>query len=790
MKVLFCSSECAPLVKLGGLGDVSAALPRALKKLGVDVRVALPLYDTIDRHKYALEKKLEFTVSYDESDKPVSVYETFLPESEVLVLLFENEEYLSGGGEEAFTGLEGELRRFGFFGRAVVEWLTVQSCWKPDLLHLNDWHTGLIPQLIKDLPIPPATLLTIHNLSYQGIASLDLFSEVGLSITGSKVLSWDAADENVDFLLQGIAGADIITTVSPTYAQEIVTAEFGEGLNKVLQARAARIFGVLNGIDARSFDPETDEHIFKNYTASSWREGKRENKRGLQEKLGLPPEPETPLLAFIGRLEPKQKGLELIEGAWGKLKKEGLQFVILGTGDPEWEKKFALLAKKHPKKFAAEIQFDTALARQILAGADILLIPSKFEPCGLLQMMAMRYGAVPLVRRVGGLADSVTEENGFLFEKYEAKGLVREVKRALGVFSRPEEFAALVEKGMKADFSWGVSAQKYLELYRKALGYRFGVASPRVGEYRQDAISGEWVIVAGERKKRLGGIGLSEAAGKFTGCPFDEGNEQHTPPEVLRIGRGAPNGPGWEVRVIPNKFPILAGHEVIIHSPDHEKDIAELPLSQVEKIVQAYVFRSRHYDDKGLPYIYNNRGPESGASLTHPHSQLIIFEKIPEALAEELAGAEQYYQQHQNCSYCDLLRREAGGARAVFENEGFLVISPYAAQWPLELLMIPKKHRSNFSDIDENEITTLAEALQRITAVFREGYDDPSYNFWISSLSRKFAAGDSPVFYHWHLEFVPRLKKLGGVELGAQVMIYDRETPEQAAANLRELLRK
>ena len=188
------------MVKLGGLGDVSAALPRALKKLGVDVRVALPLYDTIDRKKYALEKKFEFTIPYDEEDKPVSVYETFLPESEVLVLLFENEEYLSGGGEEAFTGLEGELRRFGFFGCAVVGWLAGQDFWKPDLLHLNDWHTGIIPQLIKELPSPPATLLTVHNLSYQGIASLDLFSEVGLSVAGSKVLAWDAVDENIDFL--------------------------------------------------------------------------------------------------------------------------------------------------------------------------------------------------------------------------------------------------------------------------------------------------------------------------------------------------------------------------------------------------------------------------------------------------------------------------------------------------------------------------------------------------------------------------------------------------------------
>ena len=783
---------------------MAGALPKALKKLGVDVRIAIPLYGVIDRGKFPLEKISEFTVSYARKDNPVSVYQTTLPDSDVLVLLFENEEYLSGGGKDAFSGLPGEIRRFGFFDRAVTLWLKEFSHWQPDVIHLNDWHTGLIPHFAKkELDSSPAILFTIHNLSYQGMCDLDLFSETGLSIEASKVISWDAQDENVDFLLQGIAGADVINTVSPTYAREIMTPEFGEGLNEVLRSREARVFGVINGIDTDSFNPETDSEIFRNYDASNWKGGKAENKRGLQEKLGLPAKPDAPLISFISRLEPKQKGLDLIEKAWGKLKKEGLQFVILGVGDPEWEKKFAKLSEKNPEKFSAQIKFETALARQILAGSDMLLMPSKFEPCGLPQMMAMRYGTVPIVRAVGGLADTVKEgENGFVFEKYDAKELAKAVRRAITIFSHRDRsiplqerkdlrsWSELVQDGMKADFSWESSARKYLELYQKALEYRFGVPASKLGEYRKDEISGEWVIVSGERKRRPEDTGLAGVGRKLRGCPFDDGNEGQTPPEVLRIGRGSPNGPGWEVRVIPNKFPILPAHEIIIHSPDHEKDLADLPLEQVERVVQAYVFRSRHYDDKGLPYIFNNRGSAAGASLTHPHSQLIVFEKIPEAIAEELKGAQEYYDKQGNCPYCDLIKRNGDAEQVVWENSGFIVLVPLAAEWPYELLVVPKVHRENFADVNDSEILALTEVLRKICVVFKKEFNDPSYNFWIHSLSKKFAEGDSPVFYHWHLEFVPRLKKLGGIELGAEVMIYDQETPEAAAAKLRKFFER
>lgn len=796
MKVLFCASECAPIVKVGGLGDVAGALPKALRKLGLDIRVVIPLYGIVDRQKFPLNKVAEIKVPYARQDNIVVVYETILLGSDVPVFLLENNEYLSQGKHEAFAGLEAEIRRFGFFDRALGVWLRESPFWQPDLIHLNDWHTSLVPHFVKkELPNPPAFLLTIHNLAYQGLASLDLFSETDLSIESSRVISWDADDNNVDFLLQGIAEAEVITTVSPTYAREIMTEEFGEGLSGVLRAREARVFGIINGIDD-SFNPATDPEIFKRYDVSSWEEGKAVNKRRLQEELGLPLQPETPVLAFIGRLEPIQKGLDLIEKAWGKLVREDVQLIVLGMGDLEWEGRFRKLGERFPEKFSAQIKFDNRLARQLLAGADILLMPSKFEPCGLPQMMAMRYGTVPLVRAVGGLADTVeAEKTGFLFEKYDANELVKKVKEALALYrlsklaSAPVPSVAwqsLVTAGMARDFSWENSAKQYVDLYRKALEYRFGVAHKCGGEYRDDQFTGEWVIVAGERKKRGSDLGLKGAGGKFTGCPFDEGNEAQTPPEVLRIGRGAPNGPGWEVRVTPNKFPILPAHEVIIHSPSHDKDLADLPLEQVERVAQAYVSRSRSYNDKGFPYLFNNHGSEAGASLKHPHSQLIVFDRIPKAVEEELAGAEEYYHKNHRCPYCDLVERNGSGERFVWENSGFLVVVPFASSWPYELWVLPKIHRANFADVEDAEILALAEVLKLTTGVFKKEFDDPSYNYWIHSLPKNFAEGERPIFYHWHLEFAPRMKKLGGVELGAEVMVYDQETPEAAAVKLRQ----
>ncbi|MFW6143797.1 MAG: glycogen/starch synthase [Patescibacteria group bacterium] len=806
MRVLFCASECAPFVKVGGLGDVSRSLPVALSKQGVDIRVAIPFYNLVDRSQNSVKKIFEFTVEYARRDNLVTVYEATIPGTNVPVLLFENEDYLSGGGEAAFTGLESEIRRFGFFDRAIAIFLRKYDYWQPDVLHLNDWHTGLVPHFCKkELDKSPAFLFTVHNLYYQGIADLDLFSESGLSIKSSQVLSWDAQDENVDFLLQGLATADVINTVSPTYAEEMMTEEFGEGLSGVLRARQARVSGVLNGIDTQSYDPETDTVIFENYGVKDWQEGKRKNKQKLQKEVGLPRDPSVPLVVFIGRLEPEQKGLELIEKAWAKLNKEECQFILLGVGDEKWEDKFRKLGEKNPRKFSAQIKFDPELARKMFAGGDILLMPSRFEPCGLPQMMAMRYGTVPVVHAVGGLVDTVVSgETGFTFDNYTSKALVSALKEAFAVYEIDQEvekdnlrgeWAALVENGMKKDFSWQHSAEKYAQLYRTALEYRFGIANPSRVEYRKDELSGERAIVLGESSPKKETVAFS---GNVSGiCPFDEGEEERTPSEVLRIGRGAPDGPGWDVRVIPSEMENFPGQEIIIHSPQHERDFSLLSLDQIAKIIQAYVFRYRHYDEKGLPFVFCNCGKGSGASLPHSHSQLIVFEQLPESFQEELSAAKDYYQNNNNCPYCDLLKREVsaypkeesreGSERFVWENEHFVVLVPYGAQWPYELKIIPKKHRENFADINRKEMRSLADVLKRLTSGLQEEFGDISYNFWIHSLSEKFAQEKEPIYYHWHLEFIPRMKELGGVELGAQAMVYDQGTPEEAAQELRKL---
>ncbi len=895
VKVLFCTAECDPFVKIGGLGDVSRALPQALSKLGIDVRVILPLYEIVDRGKFNLEKMREFTIHYSGEDEKVTVWQTVLPGSNVVTLLFENKEYLSGGGTDAFTGLDAEMRRFGFFDRAVVKWLEAEKHWHPDVLHLNDWHLGLVPQILNDagsrnkaagetfkvsadptlkvgeasgLLNKPATLLTIHNISFQGIADLGLFAETGLSIEKSKVLSWDAQDENVTFLLQGIAGADVINTVSPTYAKEIMTPEFGEGLNEVLRSREGRIYGVLNGVDTNSFDPEQDEDIFRKYSVNDWQAGKAVNKKKLQEEAGLEVKDDTFLIGFVGRLDPDQKGLELIQGAWQRVKSKNVQMVLLGVGDPEWENIFAKMGEKH-ENFSAQIKFDKVLARKIFAGCDAIVMPSKYEPCGLPQMMAMRYGTVPVVHKVGGLADTVEDgKNGFTFEKYKPKAFAEAIERARAVYvlsrkageersslsnkvatftSRQEDAAqgaaatdeqamnfrnvaarswranrqdkerglksaiskkdrvsslpghanwqCLVQAGMIADFSWDHSAKRYIDLYHEALGYRFGVKTTPAGEYREDQFTGEWRIVAGGRKERPQEVSekvLARLNPTQRECPFAEGREDETPPEVLRIGRGAPNGPGWCVRVIPNKFPILPGHEVIIHSPVHNKDIAELPLAQVENIVQAYLFRFRHYDSKGLPFIFNNHGPKSGTSLEHPHSQLIVFDRTPEALQEKLDKAEEYFRREQACPYCELLKREETGKRKVLENSHFVALVPYAAKWPYQLWIVPKKHRANFSNIDRAEVTALADVLTKASSAVKEKFGKKaSYNFWIHSLSEKFLKEDEEqkLYFHWHLELVPREKQLGGVELGSEIMVYSHGTPESAAEELCALMK-
>lgn len=425
MRVLYVAAEAAPIVKVGGLGDVAGSLPPALKKLGVDIRIAIPWYEEIDPRKWQVRER-------------DGVGETKLGESEIPVYLIAREVFAGTGIHQAIVGTAQEERWFSGFCERVVEFVD-RSSWKPEVFHGNDWHVSeALVRLGADRSI--GTLLTIHNLSYH-----------------PKVLR------------QGILAARVINAVSPNYAKEILTAEFCEGLCEELRSRKADLVGVLNGIDYSYWDPKADPRLDVTYDSQTWQEGKRRNKATLISELGLS-STDRILLGFVGRLDPHQKGVLVFANAIERLVAQGAQIVVLGTGERRSERIIATLCSRFPGSTAAVIRFDEALAHRIYAGADALLIPSRFEPCGLIQMIAMRYGTLPIAHAVGGLRDTIRDgETGFLYEDYSSRGLVRAVTRSHGVFrDESHRWVEMIRRAMGEDFSWERSARAYLKLYEKA----------------------------------------------------------------------------------------------------------------------------------------------------------------------------------------------------------------------------------------------------------------------------------------------------------------------------------
>lgn len=444
LKVLFAAAECDPLAKVGGLADVVGSLPKVLKKRGVEVAVALPGY------------------------RDVPARSKTIPGTDIPLFLVESAEYF-GGSEKPYLETGADPKRFAYFSRQVVQRLTDWG-FKPDVIHVHDWHAALIPAIVRKLKLSCATVLTIHNLAMQGISPGDVFFPAGLSEHDLKSLEWDFQDKNIDLLLQGIVHADVVNAVSSTYAKEILTPEFGEGLQDVLKAREGRVFGILNGVDYDRHDPSNDKDISRTFSLSTRREGKAANKEALQKDLGLVVDKEVMLIGFVARLI-DQKGLSLIFEGFKQMMAMPIQFVLLGVGNPRYERQFERLSCSNLGKFSAQIKFDDALAHQIFAAVDLLLIPSRFEPCGLTQMIAMRYGALPLVRAAGGLSDSVVDgQDGFVFEKYEVAQMLATLRRVRKVFGTPM-WGQIVEAAMQKDFSWKRSAGKYIELYEKALEY-------------------------------------------------------------------------------------------------------------------------------------------------------------------------------------------------------------------------------------------------------------------------------------------------------------------------------
>ncbi len=480
MKVAVVSFEVYPLAKVGGLADVAGALPKALKKKGVDVAIFMPFHkkvkDSIEKLKLSSEKVLdEFELGLDTEEK-ASLFKTNLPGTDIPVYLIENVHYFSS--EDVYGSPDGGEQAI-FFTKAVLE--SMKRMGEPfDVIHANDWQTGLLPVYLRTVYSNDAffshtaTVYTIHNLGYQGIFDR---SYMGFAKLPDYLFNPDAIEfyGSVNFMKGGIIFSDIVNTVSPTYAQEIKTPEYGEKLEGVLQSRSDVLYGVLNGIDYEENDPSRDKRIPYHYSVDDL-DGKWKDKEELQKEMGLEVKPDVPLIGLISRLV-DQKGLDLVNDVMKYIMSCDVQFVLLGTGDPKYEESFSNLVKEFPAKAAVKIGFDINLAQRIYAGSDFFLMPSRYEPCGLGQMYSLRYGTIPIVRYTGGLADTVTEfdgkkGNGFGFKPYDSAYLARTVLKAIYHYHIKEDMKTLISNAMTTDLSWERSAQEYLKLYKLALSFK------------------------------------------------------------------------------------------------------------------------------------------------------------------------------------------------------------------------------------------------------------------------------------------------------------------------------
>lgn len=476
MKVLFAAAECAPFYKTGGLGDVAGALPKELKKQGIDIRVVLPFYTSLpQQYKDQLEDVCQFEVKVGWRNQFCGIKR--LVNAGVTYYFVDNQYYFDRPG---IYGFDDDGERFAFFSQAIIEMLE-KIDFIPDVLHVNDYHTAMVPVLLKDKYSwiekyqSIKTILTIHNLQFQGIYDQivlsDLF-DIGYNSFHMNGLEFYG---NVNFLKGGIYYADLVTTVSPSYADEIQTEEFGMGLDGVLRDNNHKIVGILNGIDYEVFNPEEDEHVAEHFSVED-PSGKAVNKKVLQEKVGLPVKKDIPVMAMVSRLT-EQKGVHLLMEKMDELMQREVQIIILGTGESHLEDACKHYNWVYPDKFKAIIDFDVELAQLIYAGSDLFIMPSAFEPCGLSQLNSLRYGTLPIVHETGGLKDTVQAYNtftgegtGFSFSGYSSQIMLETIDRALQVyFDYPDQWAKLVQQAMRKDFSWEKSSQLYQESYNRVM---------------------------------------------------------------------------------------------------------------------------------------------------------------------------------------------------------------------------------------------------------------------------------------------------------------------------------
>ncbi|HDP89792.1 MAG TPA: glycogen synthase GlgA [Thioalkalivibrio sp.] len=481
MKILFATSEAFPLIKTGGLGDVSGSLPRALKALRQDVRLILPAYPAARERVARLRVMAELELP--PFPGPVRILRGRLPSTRLPLYLVDAPLFFERAGDpyRAPDGRDWQdnALRFGLFAQAVVRAALNQAGldWQPDVVHCNDWQTGLVPALLAAHDERPGTLFTIHNLAYQGLFPPQTLAELGLD-SGLWHIDGLEFHGQLSFIKGGLVFADHLTTVSPSYAEEIQTPRHGYGLEGLLAYRRDRLTGILNGIDYEEWNPQTDPYIHTPYSSDTL-EQKLSNKHALQEAFGLPVRARTPLFAFIGRLV-EQKGVDLLlDAVLPLLAQEDLQLVILGTGEAALERRVRDLIATFPDRVAGHIGYSEGHAHLVEAGADLFVMPSRFEPCGLNQMYSLRYGTPPVVRRTGGLADTVVDSTpatlkdgtatGFSFELDDPLALREALQRALKLYARPAAWRRLMQQGMIRDFSWQRSARAYRDLYKSLI---------------------------------------------------------------------------------------------------------------------------------------------------------------------------------------------------------------------------------------------------------------------------------------------------------------------------------
>lgn len=472
MKVLFATAECWPFVKTGGLGDVSYALPKTLKKQGVDIRVILPKYSTIPNYlKENLKEVAVFSVNVGWRNQYCGLLETEL--DGVKFYFIDNEYYFKRECESSYIyGFGDDCERYTFFNHAVLKSIEILNFY-PDILQLNDWHTGIMPLLLKEKYNfgkykDIKTVYIIHNLQYQGVFSKNVVGDI-LDIDNNNFYSIEYFG-GINFMKAGINFSNMVTTVSKNYAQEIQTDFYGESLGGLLKFNNHKLRGILNGIDYDINNPKTDKEIFVNYDKDSI-ENKKQNKLKLQSLLGLEVNENIPMIGIVSRLV-SQKGLDLISCVMPQIMKQNVQLVVLGTGEQRYESMFSHFAYENPRKLYASMTFDSSFAQKIYASSDMFLMPSLFEPCGIGQLIAMRYGTLPIVRETGGLKDTVIPYNeytgcgnGFSFANYNAHEMLDIINYAISVFNNKERFNKLVFNAMSTDNSWEKYAKEYKSLY-------------------------------------------------------------------------------------------------------------------------------------------------------------------------------------------------------------------------------------------------------------------------------------------------------------------------------------